>query len=246
MQDQARLPSARSHKLRARLKDDKMSIAIRHPLGNPLMPIRTVIADDQEVIRLGLRALLTNTDVEVVGEAATGKTAVALVNELSPDVVILDVRMPDGDGMWALSQIQSSHPNCAVLMFSSYENPAYVARSVAMGAAGYILKTIQHEQLLDAITKAANGRAVLTRDDLRRINGALSTPRIIADVDMPLTERESQVLIEIANGRTNKEIAEILKISFETVKEHVQHIFRKIGMSDRTQAALWAVRKGLA
>jgi DNA-binding NarL/FixJ family response regulator len=214
--------------------------------GRNFMTIRTVIADDHEMIRLGIRALLAGSDVEVVAEAESGQAAIECVREFTPDVLILDIRMPNGDGMWTLANLHANHPQCAVLMFSSYDNPTYVARAVAMGAAGYILKTIGREPLLAAIRQAALGRTVWSRDDLRRINGALSTPRIVAEVDMPLTERESQVLVEIAGGRTNKEIAESLNISYETVKEHVQHIFRKIGMSDRTQAALWAVRKGLA
>ena len=144
---------------------------------------------------------------------------------------------------WAGSSWKA--PEIAVLMLSTYDNPTYVARAVALGAAGYVLKGIDREGLLDAIRKVAAGESAWTRDELRRVTGALATPRLNADVEVPLTQRESEVLRQLALGLTNKEIAQALHISYETVKEHVQHILRKVGVSDRTQAAVWAVRKGL-
>jgi DNA-binding NarL/FixJ family response regulator len=114
-----------------------------------------------------------------------------------------------------------------------------------LGASGYLLKGCTREQLIKAIHTAASGESAWTRDELRRVTGALATPRLAADVEVPLTQRESEVLRQLAYGLTNKEIAQALHISYETVKEHVQHILRKIGVSDRTQAAVWAVRKGL-
>ena len=132
-----------------------------------------------------------------------------------------------------------------VLMFSAYDNPTYVARSVALGASGYLLKSCGRDMIVDAIRKIVAGENVWTRDELRRVTGALATPRLASDVEVPLTQRESEVLRQLALGLTNKEIALALEISYETVKEHVQHILRKVGVSDRTQAAVWAVRKGL-
>ena len=209
------------------------------------MSIKVVIADDHEVVRAGLRTLLADTDVEVVAEVATGDDAVKFALSHRPDVVLLDIRMPDTDGLTALGRIKLDRPDLPVLMLSTFDNPTYVARSVALGASGYLLKDCTRDELLTAIRAAAAGESVWTRDELRRVTGALATPRLAADVEVPLTQRESEVLRQLAYGLTNKEIAQTLKISYETVKEHVQHILRKIGVSDRTQAAVWAVRKQL-
>ena len=209
------------------------------------MPITLLIADDHEVVRTGLKSLFAGTDIEVIAEAATGEAAVRLALEHNPDVVLLDIRMPEGDGLNALGRIKLDRPDMPVLILSTYDNPTYVARSVALGASGYILKGTTRENLLQAIRTAAEGQTSWTRDALRRVTGALATPRLAADVEVPLTQRESEVLRQLAFGLTNKEIALALHISYETVKEHVQHILRKIGVSDRTQAAVWAVRKGL-
>jgi DNA-binding NarL/FixJ family response regulator len=209
------------------------------------MSIRLLIADDHEVVRCGLRSLLSGTDIEIVGEAATGEEAVAQTSASNPDVVLMDIRMPDSDGLNALGRIKLERPDLPVLMLSTYDNPTYVARAVALGAAGYVLKGASREELLEAVRKAAAGEGAWSREELRRVTGALATPRVNADVEVPLTQRESEVLRQLALGLTNKEIAQALHISYETVKEHVQHILRKVGVSDRTQAAVWAVRKGL-
>jgi len=209
------------------------------------MTIRLLIADDHEVVRYGLKRLVEGTDIEIVGEAETGEQVVQLAAELSPDVILLDIRMPQSDGLTALGRIKLEKPDTAVLILSTYDNPTYVARAVALGACGYLLKEADRDRLLGAIRSAAAGEAAWTREELRRVTGALATPRLAADVEVPLTQRESEVLRQLALGLTNKEIAQALSISYETVKEHVQHILRKIGVSDRTQAAVWAVRKGL-
>ncbi len=213
------------------------------------MSIKLLIADDHEVVRCGLRSLVGGSDVEIIGEATSGEQAVSMVFNAEPgkepDVVLLDIRMPDGDGLNALGRLKLEQPNLPVLMLSTYDNPTYVARAVALGAAGYVLKGAPRERLLEAVHKAAAGESAWTRDELRRVTGALATPRLNADVEVPLTQRESEVLRQLALGLTNKEIAQALHISYETVKEHVQHILRKVGVSDRTQAAVWAVRKGL-
>ena len=209
------------------------------------MSIKILIADDHDVARSGLKSFLEGTDIKVVAEASTGEAAVRMALKHKIDVAILDIRMPDGDGLNALGRIKLEKPDLPVLMLSTYDNPMYVARSVALEANGYLLKGISKEKLLEAIRTAAKGESVWTRDELRRVTGALATPRLSADVEVPLTQRESEVLRQLAYGLTNKEIAQSLGISYETVKEHVQHILRKIGVSDRTQAAVWAVRKGL-
>jgi DNA-binding NarL/FixJ family response regulator len=207
--------------------------------------IKLLVADDHEVVRSGLRNLLAGTEVKVVAEVATGAEAVKYALENDPDVVLLDVRMPDGDGLTALGRIKLDKPDMPILILSTFDNPTYIARAVALGASGYLLKGCTRDQLLDGIRKAAVGESAWTRDELRRVTGALATPRLTADVEVPLTQRESEVLRQLAYGLTNKEIAGALHISYETVKEHVQHILRKIGVSDRTQAAVWAVRKEL-
>lgn len=209
------------------------------------MSIKLLIADDHEVVRAGLKTLLAGTDIKVVAEASSGEQAVRLALKHDPDVVLMDIRMPDGDGLNALGRIKLDRPNMPVLILSTYDNPTYVARAVALGANGFLLKGTSKDKLLEAIKAAAQGQNVWTRDELRRVTGALATPRLAADVEVPLTQRESEVLRQLAFGLTNKEIALALHISYETVKEHVQHILRKIGVSDRTQAAVWAVRKGL-
>ena len=207
--------------------------------------IRLLVADDHEVVRSGVRSLLENTEITVVAEATTGAEAVELTFQHHPDLVMLDVRMPNGDGLTALGRIKLERPDIPVLLFSAYDNPTYIARAVALGASGYVLKTAEADRILTAIRRSAAGEDIWTREELRRVTGALSTPRLTADVEVPLTQRESEVLRQLALGLTNKEIAQTLGISYETVKEHVQHILRKVGVSDRTQAAVWAVRKGL-
>lgn len=207
---------------------------------------KVLIADDHEVVRAGIKSILSaDPEFEVVGEAATGEEAVRLTIELSPNVVLLDIRMPGNDGLNALGRIKLDRPEIPVVVLSTYDNPTYVARSVALGASGYLMKTASNTEVIDAVKRVAAGEDIWTREELRRVTGALSSPRLSDDVDVPLTRRESEVLRQLAHGLTNKEIAQALGISYETVKEHVQHILRKVGVSDRTQAAVWAVRKGL-
>ncbi len=208
--------------------------------------IRLLIADDHDVVRSGLKSMIGGTDIKVVAEVATGQAAVEYVLKNEVDVVLLDVRMPDGDGLNTLGRIRLDKPNQPILMLSYVDNPSYLARAVAFGANGYLLKDCTRDELVGAIKTVAAGENTWTRERLRRVTGALATPRLQADVEVPLTEREAQVLRHMAGGLTNKQIADALEISYETVKEHVQHVLGKIGVSDRTQAAVWAVRKGLA
>lgn len=209
------------------------------------MTISLLVADDHQVVRLGLTNVLEGTGITVTAEASTGEEVFARVAENRPSCVLLDVRLPKGDGLHCLGRLKLDYADLPVVMFSTYDNPTYIARAVALGAAGYILKSDTNQRLIDAIQTATRGESAWTRDELRRVTGALATPRVVSDVEVPLTQRESEVLRQLANGLTNKEIALALGISYETVKEHVQHILRKIGVSDRTQAAVWAVRKGL-
>jgi DNA-binding NarL/FixJ family response regulator len=209
------------------------------------MSIKLLIADDHESVRAGLKSMLQGTDIKIVAEASGGDAAVRMALKQKPQVVLLDVRMENGDGLSALGRIKLDRPEMPVLMFSGFDNPSYIARAVALGANGYLLKTATKEKLVDAIRRAAKGDNIWAREELRRVTGALATPRLASDVDVPLTKRESEVLKQLSKGLTNKQIADQLDISYETVKEHVQHILRKIGVTDRTQAAVWSVRKGL-
>lgn len=222
-----------------------LAIHDAHDRSYRMSTIRLLIADDHEVVRSGLKILVAGTEIEIVAEVGTGEDAVKIAMEGDIDVVLLDIRMPKGDGLTALGRIKLEKPDMPVLMLSTFDNPTYIARSVALGASGYLLKGCTRDALLAAIRTAASGESAWTRDELRRVTGALATPRLAADVEVPLTQRESEVLRQLAYGLTNKEIAQALHISYETVKEHVQHILRKIGVSDRTQAAVWAVRKQL-
>jgi len=209
------------------------------------MPIRLLIADDHAVVRAGVCSMVRDSDIEVVAEASNGTEAVRLAQEHKPDLVLCDVRMPEVDGIACLGKLREELPEMPVLMFSAYDNPTYIARSVALGACGYLMKTCSKSDLISAVQRGVNGEALWSRDELRRVTGALSTPRVAVDLEAPLTKRENEVLKQLALGLSNKEIALALSISYETVKEHVQHILRKVGVSDRTQAAVWAVRKGL-
>ena len=209
------------------------------------MPIRLLIADDHAVVRAGLRTMMEGSEIEIAAEASSGTQALQLAAQEQPDVVMLDVRMPETDGIACLGRLRSELPALPVLMFSAYDNPTYIARAVALGAAGYLVKTASREEVVEAVRRVAKGESIWTREELRRVTGALSTPRVAVDLEVPLTKRESEVLKQLALGLSNKEIALALSISYETVKEHVQHILRKVGVSDRTQAAVWAVRQGL-
>ncbi len=209
------------------------------------MSIKLLVCDDHEVIRTGLATLLAGTDIEIVGEAATGKDALKQALKLKPDVILLDIRMPDGDGLSTLEKIRAKMPTVKIVMLSTYENPTYVARSVALGANDYVLKGSSRDDLITTLRAAAAGESPCHAGELKRIATAMKVRQAIDDDDVPLTQRETQVLRHVALGLSNKEIGRSLEISVETVKEHVQNILRKIAVSDRTQAAVWAVRKGL-
>jgi DNA-binding NarL/FixJ family response regulator len=209
------------------------------------MTVKVLIVDDHEIILTGLRTMLSGTDLEIAAEATTAAEALAAVEKSPPDVVLMDIRMEGGDGLNALGRMKLDHPDLPIVLFSAYDNPTYIARAVALGASGYVLKSANRERLIKALETTAAGESAWTREELRRVTGALATPRLSQDIEVPLTQRESEVLRQMALGLTNKEIAKMLGISYETVKEHVQHILRKIGVSDRTQAAVWAVRKNL-
>jgi DNA-binding NarL/FixJ family response regulator len=209
------------------------------------MAIKVLVVDDEEIIRVGFRELLANSDVEIVADAKNGEEFLEKCRTNAFDVALVDVRMEPMDGLTAFQRLQLEGIRLPVILFSAIDNPNYVARALALGAAGYLLKHEDREKWLDVIRKAAAGESTWSREELRRITGAASIPRQSNDIDIPLTQREGEVLRLLASGLTNREISQQLEISYETVKEHVQHILRKVGVVDRTQAAIWAVRKKL-
>jgi DNA-binding NarL/FixJ family response regulator len=210
------------------------------------MAITVLVADDHEVVRTGLARLLEDSDITIVGEAENGEQAVEQTLKHNPDVVLMDIRMPDSDGLTALETIRKKKPDVRIVMLSTYDNPTYVARSVALGAADYVLKDSSREDLIAAITRAASGESPSEDSILHRVKETMSRRRERVDrSEIPLTNRELQVLRHVALGLSNREIGRSLGISIETVKEHVQNILRKIDVADRTQAAVWAIKKGL-
>jgi DNA-binding NarL/FixJ family response regulator len=210
------------------------------------MSIRLFVADDHVIVLAGLKSLLRGSGIEVVGEAATSEAAVRLAEKHHPNVVMLDVRMPKHDGLWALARIRQKRPDLPVLMWSAFDDPAFVARSIALGANGYLVKTATKNELVKAIRTAAAGGTTWTRAELRRVPRVLATPRLPGDAEASLTQRESDVLKQLALGASNRDIAIALGIAYDTAKKSVGSTLRKIGTEDRTQAAIWAVRKKLA
>lgn len=209
------------------------------------MGVRLLIADDHELVRSGIASLVADSDIEIVGEAATGRQTVEMTREMHPDVVLLDIRMNDGDGLTALEEIHREMPATRVVMLSTYDNPTYVARAHAMGASDYVLKGASRDEIVNTIHAVAAGEAPSTHGQMHRVAGTMATRQKQQDAEVTLTQRETQVLRHLALGLSNKEIAQSLSISVETVKEHVQHLLRKMDVTDRTQAAVWAVKHGL-
>jgi len=208
------------------------------------MSIRLLIADDQEIARLGVRHFVEGTEIEVVGEAADADELVQSAASSEPDVILISLRLPPDDGLLALERIKQDWPDVPVILLAEQDYPSHLARAHRSGAAGLLLRDIARETLLGGLQAVAAGESLWTRTHRRRVIGVLTTPASGAQVDVPLTPREGEVLRRITEGLTNIKIADELGISCETIKEHVQHLLRKIGVSDRTQAAIWAVRSG--
>lgn len=211
------------------------------------MTLKLLIVDDHEVVRHGIKQLLDDPDLQVVEILEDGEKVLDAVAQHHPDVVLMDVRMEATDGLLTLDTVRREHPTLPVIMFSSYDNPTYIARSVALGASDYVLKGDSREQIINAIRRAAEKRGPGSESALNRIRQAMDSGSgaAEAEAELPLTNRELQVLRHIALGLSNKEIAQSLSISVETVKEHVQNILRKLNAADRTDAAVRAVKLGV-
>lgn len=210
------------------------------------MPISVVIIDDHEVVRHGLVSLFRESSIRIVAEAADIDGGVRAVRKSKPAVVLLDVRIGEADGLEAIKRIRSASTASRVVVLSAFDNPTYIARAVSAGAHDYVLKTASRAQIIEAVTNAAAGRQPARASEMRRVAGTMANKAPLVDSDVQLTPRESQVLRLIAMGLSNQEIADSLQISIETVKEHVQNLLRKMALNDRTQAAVWAIRHGIA
>jgi len=210
------------------------------------MSIRIVIADDHAVVRQGLRMLLSlDPELEIVGEAANGQQAVQAAHDLRPDVVLMDLMMPEMDGIAATAVIRQKYPACQVLVLTSFADNQRVPDAIQAGAVGYLLKDILKADLLRAIYAAARGEPTLHPEAQRRLMQQVIAPPSPTLLSA-LTDREMDVLRQIAQGRSNKEIAANLYLTEGTVKGYVSAILSKLQVADRTQAALYAVKHGVA
>jgi DNA-binding NarL/FixJ family response regulator len=204
-------------------------------------PIRLLIADDHPVVRDGLRAMLaTQPDMELVGEAATGTEAVTHARALRPDVVLMDLQMPDLDGPAAIATLREQAPEVRVLVLTTFGTDADITRAVDAGATGYLLKDAPREQLFGAIRAAARGESVLSPSVATRVLGRMRAP-----AEEALSPRELEILQAVARGLSNKDIGRQLYVSEATVKTHLLRIFGKLGVDDRTAAVTVALERGI-
>ena len=213
-----------------------------------------LIVDDHPVARDGFRTMLaTDQGIEVIGEASDGLEAIAMVAEKEPDVVLMDLRMPNMDGMEATRRIKTQYPNTTVVVLTIYDNDAYVVDAVRAGASGYLLKDASRDLLTHTIRAVSNGATLIKSSLLYEAISGLVDPEVNPGRSEPadsnslekLTGREQEVLTLVAEGHTNKEIGRKLNIAEDTVKKHVQSIIAKLGASDRTNATMMAARAGL-
>lgn len=210
------------------------------------MPIRVLIADDQPLIRSGLRRLLDDPEFEIGGEAATTEELLAVAARTKPNVLLCESLLSGVPVVSVLPQLRAVCPDLPILFFSASDNPLDEARAFAAEIKGFVSRTARRDDLLMTLRTVAQGGSLWTGSDQRRLNSYLRASRDAVGDFAPLTPREEQILKLLTTGATNREISQTLGISHETVKEHVQHILQKIGVTDRTQAAVWAVRNGLA
>ncbi|MFL5696231.1 MAG: response regulator [Ktedonobacteraceae bacterium] len=211
-------------------------------------PARLVIADDHELIRAGLCAMLTGQrGLEVVGEAANGREALALCRRLQPDLALIDVRMPEMDGLATCRSIKQECPATSVILITVYEKSEYLIEALKAGAAGFVLKDITQPELITSVRRVLRRESLLNSEVVVRLLGHLDDETSSREDLLPkqLSEREYEVLRLLAQGKTNPEIAQQLTISVGTVKIHVEHILAKLRVSDRTQAAVRAIELGL-
>jgi two-component system, NarL family, response regulator DegU len=216
---------------------------------------RLAIIDDQDLAREGLKDMLHDEpDIEVVGEAANGREALLLCSRLQPDLLLMDVRMPEMDGLAATGEIKQRYPLVSVLMVTMHENPNYLLEALKAGAAGYVLKDAPQEEVIDAVRRVREGESPLDSELAARLIRRLAAEgqergmaRSLDDEALleKLTRRELEVLGLMKRGLRNRQIAQDLGISLGTAKNHVEHIITKLGVSDRTQAVVKALESGI-
>lgn len=217
--------------------------------------IRVLIADDHPIFRQGIRRILeAEPDLEVVAEVADGKQAIGLARALAPDVVLVDVHMPNGDGMEVARTVKLHLPRTAVILLTAYDDEEQLFQAIKVGAAAFFLKDVRPDELLEGIRRASTGEYLINESVLTRPLVASRVLKQFRDLSMvgqeieplfvPLSAREIEVLDYIARGNSNKEIARALKISDQTVKNHITSILRKLAVNDRTQAVVYALRRG--
>lgn len=209
--------------------------------------IRILIADDHALVRKGVRALLaTEPDIEVAGEAENGRAAIEAHRVLRPDVTLMDLEMPEVDGIAAIRQILDQDSGAAILVMTSFASDDKVFPAIKAGARGYLLKDSSPEELVEAIRRVRRGESSLHPAIARKVLQEISNPPTTTPARDPLTEREVAILKHVARGLSNQEIAERLEISEATVRTHVSNILAKLHLASRTQAALYALKEGLA
>ncbi|WP_334143969.1 response regulator transcription factor [Rhabdothermincola sp.] len=207
------------------------------------MPIRVFLLDDHEVVRRGLRELLEGAgDMEVIGEAGTAEEALRRIPATNPDVAVLDVRLPDGDGVEVCREVRSRMPQLHCLMLTSYADDEALFDAIMAGAAGYVLKQIRASELVEAVRAVASGQSLLDPSVTARVldrlrNGSVGDERVEA-----LTDQERRILDLLAEGLTNREIADRMYLAEKTVKNYVSNLLSKMGMQRRTEAAVYAAR----
>lgn len=211
-------------------------------------PIRLLVTDDHAIVRKGIIALLaTEPSIEVVGEASDGREAVAQARQLVPDVILMDLVMPSIDGPEAIRTILAEQPQVRILVLTSFASDDKIFPAIRAGAVGYLLKESGPEELVQAVHQVFRGESSLDPGIARRLVQEFSAQRELTDArDRALTGREREVLQLVAQGATNRDVAEQLGISEATVRAHVRSLLRKLRLSNRTQAALYALRQGLA
>ncbi|MGO4384880.1 response regulator [Specibacter sp. RAF43] len=218
-------------------------------------PIRVALVDDQALLRMGFSMVVgAQPDMEVVGEAGDGRSGIEVVTEKKPDVVLMDVRMPGLDGVAATQEIVNAWPQCRVIILTTFDLDEYAFSAIQAGASGFLLKSVQPEELLAAIRSVSSGDAAMSPRVTRRMMDLLApalpalqdqAPRRHAEVVALLTVREKEVLVALAEGLANQEIAQRLYVAEATVKTHVGRILMKLGVRDRVQAVVVAFESGL-
>jgi two-component system, NarL family, response regulator LiaR len=209
--------------------------------------IRILIVDDHTVVREGLEALFSSDpEMEVVGMAANGKEAVKLAGDLKPDVILLDLVMPEMDGVQATVKIKEQNPKARILILTSFAEEHQVFSAIKAGAIGYLMKDTSSDQLIQAIQDTYHNRPALGPEIARKLMHDIQSDTSQALIDDPLTPRETEILQQIAMGKTNQQIADDLVVSERTVRTHVTNILAKLGLTNRTQAVIYALKEGIA